>query len=120
MPAVRFKAEAHLDELLRSQQVDQERMPCRVPRLKQVGLVGQGELHQMRPLADIAHHKRRPGFGIETYHTCLLDFERGGRKLSPAGWHMDMCQLKADKEGEQGDLFLARGDFIHLARVIGI
>ena len=82
-------------------------------QLKQVGLVVQRKLHHVRPLADIARDKRRPGFGIETNDSRGLDLGCGGRKLCAACRHMDALQREADERFQQRDLGFGRGDFFH-------
>ena len=116
LPAIRFEAEANLDELFRLQQPDQKRMSLRPVQLKQIGLVVQRKLHDVRACTDIARDKRRFGFGIESYDARRLDLGSGGRKLFPAARYLDVRKCKADKRLQQRDLSLGRGDFLHVRR----
>ena len=116
MPAIRFKSEANLDDLIRVQQLDQERQPFFAMHLKQVSLVVQGKLHHVRPFTHIADDKRRFGFGIETNDARSLDCGSGGCKLFLGCRHMDVLQREADKRLHQRDLILGWGGFFHSGR----
>ncbi len=89
-------------------------MPFRPMQLKQISLVVQRKLHDVRPFADIARDKRWLRFSIEANDARCHNLDSGGRKFFPVFRHMDVRKRKACEWLQKRDLGLGRGDFFHM------
>ena len=101
LAAIIFQPEAHLQDMLGSDDLGGHLLAWSPVQLEDEGFVGEGQLNDMWAAAFLANSEGRFGFGVKSRNPCRTNFVRCGFALGLCLGHMNVVRGESGEGGQE-------------------